>query len=786
MALIDNEDLPEVRSISTSMNPLRFLHAIRRHKGLVLFGLALGVGLGLFYYVKTPPVFESNAKILITKKNSDVLAGADFRTANREDEVANQISMIKSPLIAREAAEIMAREAAEDPEKKGVIPLFRDLPKESWPGMILGNLNAVRGDPKAGGDSTSVVILSFRASDPAAAAATLAVVLEAHKKVMARSYQNLGNETVELITQATDELEDELHANNEAFRKFREESLYVKKKEGDKSPPELEKSTAVENATIQANREVILMRDAKIRFHLLALETAKEEGRSPSQRLSMARRFTVSSRPGGSENRISESLLNLMSLEEDLGTTFGPDYVPLQKVRNRIALYRRSLPAHEGGIPVQTDESEQLAEHMQSLKDEVENDATLLAAYDALQAEQKEQFRKELKNELQHEILKGNLDRTKALWNATVKRLQEITLIKDMVGINTLVLADPTYGRKVAPILTTVVLLALVAGSMIGLGFVYLAEVLDRSFKGPEDVVARLGAPVIAHMPSVESDRGAHAEPIEGAAAGLAPSLFVYHRPKSRDAEAVRGIRTAIFFGSQANSLRIIQFTSAQAGDGKSTLACNVAVSIAQSGKRIILVEADLRRPSLRGILGRDPEVGFAQVLAGTHRWQDALQTIEQVPGLDVVFSGERPDNPAELLTGPMLAESLAEMKNAYDYVIVDSPPLLPVTDPCSIAARVDGVILVVQMGKNTRPNAERACALLETIGVRVLGVVMNRVSKDGGYGYGYSYGGYGYNYGRSGYKYGSYAYRGEAYGRGDAYYEDEHLNGADKTSGAK
>jgi polysaccharide biosynthesis transport protein len=776
MALIDNEDLPEVRSISTSMNPLRFLHAIRRHKSLVLFGLAIGVALGLFYYVKTAPVFESVAKILITKKNSDVLAGSDVRTVDREDQVANQISMIRSPLIARQAA------ISEDEDGNlllAEIPLFRDLPKEAWPGMILGNINAVRGDPKTGGESTSVVILSFRASDPADAAATLAVVLEAHKTVMGESFQSLGEETVRLITSATKDLEGKLKEKDKIYLEFREKSLIASAK-----PGEVVERTAVEKATIQAGREAILMRDAKIRYHLEALEDAEDEGRSTTQLLSIARRFSDSSRPAGAENRISETLLNMLSTEEDLATTFGKDYVPLQRLRSRIALYRRSIPAHEGGIPAQTDEKVQLAQHIQDLNEELENNETLLAAYDALQAEQTEQFRKALSSQLQHDILKQDLDRTKALWDGTVKRLQEITLIKDMVGINTLVLAEPTYGRKVAPILTTVVLLALVAGSMIGLGFVYLAEVLDRSFRGPEDVVARLGAPVIAHMPSLEGQRRAHAEPIEGDTA-LSPSLFVYHRPKSRDAEAVRGIRTAIYFGSHANSLRIIQFTSAQAGDGKSTLACNVAVSIAQSGKRIILVEADLRRPSLRGILGRDPEIGFAQVLAGTHRWQDSLQTIQEVPGLDVLFSGERPDNPAELLTGPMLAESLAEMKNAYDYVIIDSPPLLPVTDPCSIAARVDGVILVVQMGKNTRPNAERACSLLETIGVRILGVVMNRVSKDGGYGYGYSYGGYGYNYGRTGYKYGSYAYRSEAYGRGDAYYEDEHMNGADKSNGA-
>ena len=297
----------------------------------------------------------------------------------------------------------------------------------------------------------------------------------------------------------------------------------------------------------------------------------------------------------------------------------------------------------------------------------------------------------------------------------------------------------------------------------------------------------RLGAPVIAHMPAIDYNKLVTAADVDSGTT-LSPVLCVYHRPKSRDAEAIRGIRTAIFFGNQTNNLRLIQFTSAQAGDGKSTLACNVALSIAQSGKRVIIVEADLRRPSFSAVFGKMPEIGFSQVLEGGDRWQDAVLTFPEVPNLAVLPCGERPHNPAELLTGPLLAETLDQMKGDYDYVIVDTPPLLPVTDPCSVAALADGVILVVQMGRNPRPNAERAVSLMETLGVRLIGIVMNRMTKDGGYGYGYGYGSYGYNYG-GGYKYGGgYGYRSESgyYARGEAYYEEEHRNGSDKSTPAK
>jgi capsular exopolysaccharide synthesis family protein len=491
----------------------------------------------------------------------------------------------------------------------------------------------------------------------------------------------------------------------------------------------------------------------------------------------MAERFSSFSGAVAPEATVSEGLLMLLGQEEELASTFGDDYLPLQRLRARIALVRSFLPTRKSGYP-RNAELDPLERHIKELTEESECNATMGDAYAALLGSQKEQVRLALQNELEDEKLHGDWLRTKQLWETTVKRLQEINLVKGMVGINTLVLADPTFGRKVAPILSTCLSLSMFAGVLVGLGLVYLAEITDRSFKGPEDVVHRLGAPVIAHMPAIDYRKLVSAAHIDRGTL-LSPVLCAYHRPKSRDAEAIRSIRTAIYFGSQANPVKLIQFTSAQAGDGKSTLACNVALSIAQSGKRVIIVEADLRRPSFGNVFGRTRSVGFAQVLAGTDRWQDALMTFPEVPNLDVLPCGERPSNPAELLTGPLLAETLDQMKELYDYVIVDTSPLLPVTDPCAVAARVDGVILVVQMGRNTRPNAERAGSLLETLGVRLLGIVMNRMTKDGGYGYGYAYGSYGYNYG-GGYKYGGYGYRLDNgnYARGDAYYEDDHHNG--------
>lgn len=810
---------------SHSLNIMGYFHAIRRRKSLMCLGVVVGLTLGVLYYMRVPPVYESYAKVLITNKNADVLQSREH-SGYGQDLVANQISMIRSPLIARQAAVIMlekeipgfqdpdesvsqkllhaaknAQDATGKSDKQAANPegdvakLESQSPKQeeagkeektaarnlidSRAGMILGGLNATRGDVRSG-ESTSVVMLSARTGSAGDSNRILNAVIEAHKHVMAASYHDLGEETVELISRMKDDLGRQLEEKEKKYNDNKLQALNSSYSKDHLLGAESDKASLAERASFQARMEALVMRDAEIRAHLDAMRKAMDARRRPEALLAMAERFTGASAQANA-NLYSDKLIDLIIKERELSSTYGNEYLPLQRIRNQISFLKGILPANRQP-PDPEDKEDPIERHIRQLEEERECNATLSEAYGKLIQDRNGRMREVLTNELETEKLNRDYLRTKELWEASSKRLQEINLVKNMVGVSAMVLAQPSDGHKVAPILSSSLSLSMFLGFLIGLMLVYLAEMTDRSFKGPDDVVSRLGAPVIAHMPAIDYKKLVSGTDLEPGAT-LSPVLCVHYRPKSRDAEAIRGIRTAIFFGNQANTTRLIQFTSAQAGDGKSTLACNVAISIAQSGKRVILVEADLRRPSFASIFGKTPDVGFAQVLEGTESWQENLMTFPEIPNLAVLPCGKRPQHPAELLTGPLLAETLDQMKAAYDYVIIDTPPLLPVTDPCSVAARADGVILVVQMGRNTRPNAERACSLLETLGVRLLGIVMNRMTKDGGYGYGYGYGGYGYNYG-GGYKYGGYAYRSTGYyARSDAYYEEDHRNGVeDKT----
>jgi capsular exopolysaccharide synthesis family protein len=291
-----------------------------------------------------------------------------------------------------------------------------------------------------------------------------------------------------------------------------------------------------------------------------------------------------------------------------------------------------------------------------------------------------------------------------------------------------------------------------VAGIALGFGLAYLADFTDKSFRSPQEIQQRLGLTVIGHIPFIPDNTTADSAMHEH----VAPALVAFHAPKSPEAEAFRGVRTSLYFSTQGRGHQVVQVTSPGMGDGKSTLIANLAISIAQTGRKTVLIDADFRRPRVHKLFPSiNREVGMASVMAGDATLDDAIRpTI--VPNLSLLPCGPRPANPAELLTSPRFQELLGEIRTRFDFVLIDTPPVLLVSDPCVVAPRVDGVILVIRLNKNNRPTAERAAEVLGGLGANILGVMVNDSDSGSPYGYGYNKYGYGYRYN---YRYG-YGYR--------------------------
>ncbi len=334
---------------------------------------------------------------------------------------------------------------------------------------------------------------------------------------------------------------------------------------------------------------------------------------------------------------------------------------------------------------------------------------------------------------------------------------QMLLLYKDIDGyrVDTLNPAGP--GGRIEPRFASVIPTILM-GLLCGVGLSYLAEMSDKSFHSPAEIRRRLGLPILGHIAAFNPDAATSPD-----FPNLDASLCVGHRTKSMESEAFRGLRTSVAFSTRGTSQKIIQVTSPVTGDGKSTLAANLALSLAQSGKSVLLIDADCRRPRQHKLFKVNARQGIATVLQGECEPDDAIQPTGAY-GLAIMPCGPRPENPGELLTLPRFSDLLEVLRPRYDYIIVDTPPLLAVSDPSVVASRVDGVLLVVRLTKNARPAAERATEMLHSIDANVLGIAVNGIGSrgakgtDGGsYGYGY-YGNYGYGYYGSGYSY-QYAY---------------------------
>ncbi|GIP39969.1 tyrosine-protein kinase YwqD [Paenibacillus sp. J31TS4] len=212
--------------------------------------------------------------------------------------------------------------------------------------------------------------------------------------------------------------------------------------------------------------------------------------------------------------------------------------------------------------------------------------------------------------------------------------------------------------------------------------------------------------------------------------------------PKSPISEAYRTLRTNIEFSAVDEQLKVIMLTSAGPGEGKSTTATNLAVAYAQTNKKVLIMDADLRKSTMHHTFLKTNRSGLTNILVGQMTWEQAVQPTD-IPNLDLLTAGPVPPNPSELLASQRMSALLEELKGHYDIVIVDTPPVLVVTDAQVLSTKCDGVVLVIDSGKVKREVAMKAKSNLDHVKVRILGVVLNNLDrKNGGSYYYYYYGG--------------------------------------------
>ena len=286
----------------------------------------------------------------------------------------------------------------------------------------------------------------------------------------------------------------------------------------------------------------------------------------------------------------------------------------------------------------------------------------------------------------------------------------------------------------ISPLRTRNYQLALFLGLALGITLTAFFEHMDNTLKTPEDVKEHLGLPFLGMVPDVGVKSGAVA---------ARPSPLILKNPQSAVAEAYRVLRTNLIFSSADTTGRAIVITSANPGEGKTTTVANLASSLALNGARVLAVDADLRRPTIHQHFGIPKTPGLSDLIVGKCQASEAIQ-ITRFKGLQVLPCGYVPPNPAELLGSAAMKQVVDALRSHYDWVLIDTPPILAMADTPVLCPLVEGVILVIGAEVSGRPAIHRAVDQITSVGGKVLGVVLNKVDLErNSYYYGQYYGEY-------------------------------------------
>jgi polysaccharide biosynthesis transport protein len=364
---------------------------------------------------------------------------------------------------------------------------------------------------------------------------------------------------------------------------------------------------------------------------------------------------------------------------------------------------------------------------------------------------QKQEANKLNESAIEYSLLKRDVESYRTLYEGLMEKLKEAGVTAGLRSNNIRSVDKarvPTYPSE--PNVPRNLTFALALGLSTGIGLAFLLEGIDNTVRTPEQAQAISALPSLGMIPlGSRSGIEAAAKRLTVASSREAVELVTQSRPQSQMAESYRALRTSLLLTSLGGPPKVILVTSALPQEGKTTTSINTAIVLAQKGTRVLLIDADLRRPSIHKTLGMGPKTGLSNVLTGNATLQQAVARSSILPTLFVLTAGTPPPNPAELLASSNMRDILAELREQYDHIIVDTPPTLSVTDAVVMSTRADAVVLVIRSGQTTKQALRRARDLLMQVNARVAGVLLNAVdltSPD--YYYYYEYQGkYGHRY---------------------------------------
>ncbi|MBA3480282.1 MAG: polysaccharide biosynthesis tyrosine autokinase [Pirellulales bacterium] len=674
-----------------------------RSRWLLLLMILVGGGAAWTLLQRVTPRYTSVSRIYV-ERNLPRLLDAELQVGQSATYLYTQAELIRSsPVLA----------AAVDAAGNASLETFRD--SDNPVGFLHEELSV------SVGTQDDIINVALELPNSSDAAQLVNSVVDAYITKYAEQRRNSAAEVLTILRSEKERRDAELEERRQALDDFREQhqELAVQVHDGNVV------SQRFSSLSQELNTTEIDLLQAKAIYN-----RAKKMYDTPQQRpflLEMAGSEQQALRDIELERQVQE-LEQTLTAER---SRWGEGHPRVKLLRESLAEQSKKLTKKQAAVIEAYVESVRQAYELLDQKR-----TELQAAYDRT-FESATEVSAQL---TQLESLKESYERTEKLCDILDERIKEVNLSEEAAGMDNIVSILEVAAPSVEPSYPSRARFlggGLLLGGLVGFGLAWLRELMDQRLKSVDEISDLLQLSVVGVVPYTEA-----------AGARSHAGQLVSQAPRSAIAEAIRTLRTALHFGLAGHEVKVIAVTSPLPGDGKSTIASNLAIAMAQADQRVLLIDADLRKPTQHIIFDASAEKGLASVLGARLPVSEAIVP-SGVASLDLLPCGPLPANPVELLNNGFFSELLETLKGRYDKILIDSPPVMPVADARVIAAISDATLLVLRAERSTRRMSLGARNELWRVRATRLGVVLNGVPqrKHGAYAYGDA-DGYGYGYG--------------------------------------
>jgi succinoglycan biosynthesis transport protein ExoP len=699
----------------------QYLSALQRRRSVLAATVVVALVTATLYNALTRPVYEATAQILIERElpevsssDQDVITGRSIGA----DYLNTQYHLLRGKALTERVVKRLNLESSAEFAKGPIMSpwerLWRRLApasvkveeeEEAKVGPAVGVFRSrITVEPVPG---SNLVNLRFRAYDPVLAAHSANTLAQEYIEQSLEFRYTASSETTGWISEQVEDQRRKVEAAEKALQEYREREKLLNLEERKQLVEQ--KLTTLMGAAMTARTERITQQTLYVQMKNLSPERL---GAFPL----LIANPTVQS--------IRTQLAELQREHSRLAENLGDKHPDMVRVRTEMRALEDKLGSETQNI-IRSVES--------AYRTAAEQEVNLQANLDAVRQEAFDLQRKSIEDN----VLKRQLDSHQQLYTTLVNRSREGGLEKELKATNIRIVEKAEIPQgPVSPLRARNYQLALGLGVLAGVLLILAAEQLDSTIKTPDDIKQNVDLPFLGVVAEVTQRR---TSPGPGAVA----SPLILKQPRSALADAYRVIRTNLMYSSASSAGRVVAVSSVNPGEGKSTTVINLAVTLIQTGARVLVVDADLRRPTLHTHLSVTSAPGLSDALVNGTPPLDLIRKAAGT-GIDVLVCGYISPNPAELLGSDALRELLGAVRQSYDWVLVDTPPILGMADTPVVARVVDGILLVISSESTTRQSLKRAVDQLTGVGAKVLGVILNRVDMDRhSYYYGQHYGEY-------------------------------------------